>query len=174
MGISTTSSTGTGAITITPKAGQAITIPATADPTTDFIRINPQTSANSQQLLMTATDATTTWISSVNLLNTPVHPFVELKADFGGAITKSIQIDADGAGSSNNRITAYDGQTNLPFQIDTSGYTNGSIELKVNDGSGDLLLTSTNLQSGTSTGASGQYLRIKINGTYYKIALDND
>ena len=35
--------------------------------------------------------------------------------------------------SSNNKITAYDGQTNLPFQIDTSGYTNGSIELKNNN-----------------------------------------
>jgi hypothetical protein len=174
MTIETTGSSGTGTITIAPKTGASILIPSQVDPTNDFIRINPQTSANSQQLLMTATDTGTGFSNSINLLNLQYRPFVELKADFGGAINKSIQIDADGAGSSNNKITAYDGQTNLPFQIDTSGYTNGSIELKVNDTSGDLLLTGTNLQSTSSSGSSGQYLRIKLNGTYYKIFLESD
>lgn len=40
-------------------------------------------------------------------------------------------------------------------------------------GSGDIILTGTNLQSGTANSPNG-YLRIKINGAYYKIALLDD
>jgi len=175
MSIETTGSSGTGNITITPKTGASILIPSQADPTNDFIRINPQYSANSQQIYMTATDVGTGFANSINLINAQYNPLVELRADFGGgAINKSIQINADGTGSGSNKITAYDGQNGNPFQIDTSGYTNGSIELKVQDTTGDLILTSANLESNTSTGGAGKYLRIKLNGTYYKIALEND
>nr|WPF46659.1 MAG: hypothetical protein [Lake Baikal virophage 8] len=174
LNMDTSSSSGTGQITLTPKSGQSVLIRSVADTTNDFIRINPQVSANNQQVLMTATDTGTGFINSINLLNLTNRPFIELKADFGGAINKSIQLDANGAGSSNNRITAYDGQTNLPFQIDASTYTNGSIELKVQDTTGDLVLTSTNIQSSTAGGNSGQHLRIKLNGVYYKIKLEDD
>ena len=124
---------------------------------------------------MSSTEVGTNFRNSIDLMNNQYAPRIELKADFstGGAINKSINIVADGT-TNFNSITAYDGQSNNPFQIDASTYTNGSIELKVNDTSGDLLLTGTNLQSGTSTGSSGQYLRIKLNGVYYKLALDND
>jgi hypothetical protein len=175
LAIDTASSTGVGAITITPKAGQALTIPSSADATNDYIRINPQTTANTQQLLMTATDTGTNFANSINLLNLQNRPYIELKADFGGAINKSLQIDINGAGSTNNSITAYDGQTNLPFQIIANNPTgNGSIELVCDTNTsagGDLIFTGTNIESGTSGGNSGQHLRIKLNGVYYKIAL---
>ena len=83
-------------------------------------------------------------------------------------------LDANGTGSSSNRIYAYDGQNNLPFQIVSDGITNGSIEFIPKDTTGDLIFTGTNLQSATAGGSSGQYLRIKLNGVYYKLALDND
>jgi len=170
--LNTTASSGTGTIILAPNAGASVNIPSEADPTNDFIRINPQTSANSQQLLMTATD-TGGFKNSINLLNLQYRPYLELKAEFGTPI-KSLALDVDGAGSSNNKIVAVDTQTNLPLQIDTSGYTNGSIELKVNDTSGDIILTGSALESNTSTGGAGKYLRLKINGTYYKLALEND
>jgi hypothetical protein len=39
---------------------------------------------------------------------------------------------------------------------------------------GDLVFNGVNIQSGTSGGNSGQHLRIKLNGVYYKIKLEND
>lgn len=175
LAITTASSTGTGTITLQPKAGSFINIPSAVDTTNDFIRINPQTSANSQQLLMTATDAGTGFANSINMLNLQNRPFIELKADFGGgAINKSIQIDANGTGSSGNRIYAYDGQNNLPFQIVSDGITDGSIEFIPKDTTGDLIFTGTNIESSSAGGNSGQHLRIKLNGTYYKIVLQDD
>jgi len=38
----------------------------------------------------------------------------------------------------------------------------------------DLVLGGASIQSGTSSGSSGSYLRILLNGVYYKLALDND
>jgi hypothetical protein len=54
-----------------------------------------------------------------------------------------------------------------PLQITS----NKSIELNT---AIDLILGGASLQSGSSTGSSGQYLRILLNGVYYKLALDND
>ena len=51
---------------------------------------------------------------------------------------------------------------------------NTSIELKPNDTTGDLILTGTNIESGSRGGSSGQNLRIKLNGVYYKIQLYDD
>lgn len=176
LSLSATGSSGVGAITIAPKADQPVTIPAQVDPTSDFIKLFPSIAGipNTTRILSQATNNATTWTSTIDLFNQDIQPQIEIKADFGGATNKSLIFKTDGAGSSNNKIISYDGQTNLPLQIDTSGYVNGSIELKVNDSSGDLLFTGTNLQSGTSSSSSGQYLRIKLNGVYYKIALDTD
>jgi hypothetical protein len=49
-----------------------------------------------------------------------------------------------------------------------------SLELKVNDTTGDLILTGTNIESGSRGSNSGQNLRIKLNGVYYKIQLYDD
>jgi hypothetical protein len=53
------------------------------------------------------------------------------------------------------------------------GGSDGNIILDVNN-IGDLQLEGTTLISGTSSGNSGQHLRIKLNGTYYKIKLEFD
>jgi hypothetical protein len=176
--VTSVASSGTGIITLAPKTSAYVNIPSSTD-ANDYIRINPQVSANTQQLLMTATDAGTGFINSINLLNLQYRPYIELKADFGGggAGNKSLQIDIDGAGSSNNKITAYDGQTNLPFQIIANNPTgNGSIELICDtniSAGGDLILTGTNLEAGT-VGSVANFLRIKINGVYKKIQLYDD
>jgi hypothetical protein len=170
--ISTTNSSGTGIITLAPNTTGYVNIPSETDPTNDFILINPQTSGNSQRLLMTATDTPSGFKNSIDLLNLQFNPLLELKAEFGVA-SRSISLHANGVGAT-NVLTAFDTQANAPFQIDTSGYTNGSIDFKVNDTTGDIIFTGTNIQSGTSGGNSGQHLRIKLNGTYYKIRLEDD
>jgi hypothetical protein len=38
----------------------------------------------------------------------------------------------------------------------------------------DLIFTGSSIISGSAGGNSGQHLRIKINGTYYKIKLEDD
>lgn len=53
-------------------------------------------------------------------------------------------------------------------------FSDASIELAPNTSTGDLIITSTNIQSGTSGANTGQHLRIKLNGVYYKIRLEAD
>jgi len=53
------------------------------------------------------------------------------------------------------------------------GGSDGNIILDVNN-IGDLQLEGTTLISPSASGNSGQHLRIKLNGTYYKIKLEND
>jgi len=71
--------------------------------------------------------------------------------------------------------TGGQGQLSYTNSIDTTQLlsisSNCTIELSTGQ---DLQLTGGALQSGTSSGSASQYLRIKLNGTYYKIALDND
>jgi hypothetical protein len=53
------------------------------------------------------------------------------------------------------------------------GGSDGSILLDTN-GIGDIYFIGANLETPTAGGNSGQHLRIRLNGTYYKIALLND
>jgi hypothetical protein len=168
--ISTTSSSGVGTITLAPNTGASVVIPSETDPTNDFISINPQTSANSQRLLMTATDGGG-FTNSVSLNNSQYAPSIELKADFGSP-ERSITISADGNAGLNS-IVSVDTQANAPLLIDTSGYTNGAIEMKVNDTTGSLIFTGTALQSNTAGGNSGEHLVIVLNGNTYKIKLED-
>ena len=60
-----------------------------------------------------------------------------------------------------------------------TGFTNlyntgGDINLTAGGVASDLILTCPNWESATATGVSGKYLRIKLNGVYYKIVLEND
>ena len=112
------------------------------------------------------------FITTAQLNNNVNSPFLQLKRDFGSP-EKSITMACETTGAGQNSITAVDSQSNNPFLIDTSGYVNGAIELKVNDTSGSLKLTSASLESNTSTGSAGKYLVINLNGTDYKIALEN-
>ena len=54
----------------------------------------------------------------------------------------------------------------------STGIGNFTIEPKST--TGDLIFNGNNIQSATSGGNSGQHLRIKLNGVYYKIALQQD
>jgi len=56
----------------------------------------------------------------------------------------------------------------------TGAYSSDSFQITTNDLTGDLVFTGTHLQSNSSGGNSGEHLRIKLNGVYYKIALQND
>jgi hypothetical protein len=52
--------------------------------------------------------------------------------------------------------------------------TNGNITLNAGGAASDLEFNCLNWESSTSSGNSSQHLRIKLNGVYYKIALQND
>ena len=82
-------------------------------------------------------------------------------------ILNSNQIMTLGAGSDID-ITA---GGNITLTATGSG---GSIELKPETSLGDLVLTGANLESTTVGTLSNNYLRIKLNGVYYKIRLFDD
>jgi hypothetical protein len=52
--------------------------------------------------------------------------------------------------------------------------TNGNIQITAGGVASDLEFNCLNWESGSAGGTSGQHLRIKLNGTYYKIKLEND
>jgi hypothetical protein len=170
--INTTASTGTGIISIEPKANAYMNIVSSTS-ANNYIRATPQSSTNSNRFAMSNTDAGSGFINSIDLLNSQYAPLIELKADFstGGAINKSINITADG-NTAYNKITAYDGQSNNPFQIKSTTPTGaGSIELICDDTAGELIFTGTNLEANISGPQTNQFLKIKLNGVDYKIAL---
>jgi hypothetical protein len=172
----TLSSVGTGAINMNMKTGGFVNIPSAVVGSNNYVRITPNSSTNANRLELSNTETGTNFRNSINLLNSQYAPEIELKADFstGGANNKSINIVADG-NTAFNKITAYDGQANNPFQIiSTNPTSSGSLEIVCDNTAGDLIFTGTNLESGTAGGNSGQHLRIKLNGTYYKIKLEND
>ena len=63
--------------------------------------------------------------------------------------------------------------TNLTLSATASSGT-GSIIIAPKSSTGDLQLDGANIASATAGGSSGNHLRIKLNGVYYKIALLND
>jgi hypothetical protein len=128
--------------------------------------------ASAGDITLTNTDGSG-FITTAQLNNNVDSPFLQLKRDFGSP-EKSITMTCETTGAGQNNITAIDSQSNNPFLIDTSGYYYGSIELKVNDTSGDLILTSTNLESSSAGSPVSKFLRIKLNGTFYKIQLYDD
>jgi hypothetical protein len=72
------------------------------------------------------------------------------------------------ASSGNGDITA-----TAKRNIQLNAGSNGNIILDTNS-IGDLQLVGTNLEVSSASGASGKWLRIKLNGTYYRIALEID
>jgi hypothetical protein len=62
----------------------------------------------------------------------------------------------------------------LPFTIKSNNLLNtGFIELKV-DPSGNLLFTGADLEKSSAGASASKYLRIKLNETFYKLALLTD
>jgi hypothetical protein len=79
--------------------------------------------------------------------------------------SKNIQIKNNVSGGCDIQYTNTIDPSNLAIKSNTSIDINPSV---------DLIFTGASLVSPTSGGNSGQHLRIRINGTYYKIALLND
>jgi hypothetical protein len=82
---------------------------------------------------------------------------------FASTGTGNIDIQAKG----NAQIGGGTGNTNVYN-------TNGNIQITAGGVASDLEFNCLNWESGTAGGNSGQHLRIKLNGTYYKIKLEND
>jgi hypothetical protein len=169
------SSTAGTPVSIQPTASTGLNITSTTgtNQATQYVKINAYDSIYSNSVKLTATDGSN-FINSIDLNNNSNFPYLSISRDFGGAIKKNITMGCNTAGAGQNQLYAYDGQNNLPFLIQSDGVNNGSIELKTLDATGDLIFTGTNLESGSAGGNSGQHLRIKLNGTYYKIQLLND
>jgi hypothetical protein len=101
----------------------------------------------------------------------------------GGATSKTIQLQNTASGAliydntdDNNGFTMVSNNTNLTLQ--TSSITSGQGDIIIapsqnGSANGQLIFTGASLQDTTSTGSSGQYLKIVLNGVSYKIALDN-
>jgi hypothetical protein len=102
----------------------------------------------------------------------------------GGATNKTIQLSNTTAGSliydnteDNNGLTITSTNTNITLQ--TTSITSGQGDIIIapsqnGSANGQLIFTGASLQDTTSTGSSGQYLKIVLNGTTYKIPLDNN
>ena len=73
-----------------------------------------------------------------------------------------------------NPLTIQSIKTPLVLTASSSSGGLGDVVIQPNDTAGDLVFNSTHIQSGSSGGNSGQHLRIKLNGTYYKIKLESD
>jgi hypothetical protein len=79
------------------------------------------------------------------------------------------------SGTGNMSITAKGyGQYGAETGFTNIYNTNGNITFNAGGAASDLEFNCANWESATSGGNSGQHLRIKLNGTYYKIALQND
>lgn len=64
--------------------------------------------------------------------------------------------------------------TSLVFNAPGTNPGSGDLVFQPSSSVGDLVFNGTNIESSSSSGSSGQHLRIKLNGVYYKIGLDND
>ena len=58
--------------------------------------------------------------------------------------------------------------------ISAASSAGAELAFNVPNSTGNLTFTGTNIQSATSGASSGQFLRIKLNGVFYKIKLEND
>jgi hypothetical protein len=91
---------------------------------------------------------------------------VSLQRSVGGNI-QNLDIGNDSADGGEIIWTNTVPASSLPLIIET----NKSLRMKITD---DLELDGNNIESVSSGISAGNYLRIKLNGTYYKIALLND
>ncbi len=119
-----------------------------------------------------------------SILNSPVLQKITLSATNTSANTKTIQLD-NYSTSASSQIVHTNFVDTFPLLIEgtqtgvsinaPSGITGrGNIQFSPNTTNGDLVFVGNNLQKASAGGSSGQYLRIKLNGNYYKIALLND
>jgi hypothetical protein len=141
--ITTSTSAGTGNITLISKGSTIISSLGTASITTNTgnITFSSAVSSGTGDIIGLTTNGNVSLTANVPSGGT--NGFCILNADRGVSLTSAL------------------------------GGSDGNVILNVNN-IGDLQLEGTTLQSSTSGANSGQHLRIKLNGTYYKIRLEND
>jgi hypothetical protein len=121
-------------------------------PNTAGATINYQNELDTNPLTITTNQ-------DLDLISTKAGGFINMTS------VSSIDIEATG-----DNLTLTGGAV---IQLETTG-VGADIIIKPETTAGNLVFEGTNLQSSSSGGNSGQHLRIKLNGTYYKIKLEDD
>jgi hypothetical protein len=108
-----------------------------------------------QFLLLSHTDNADA--KTIRITNTPTA---------GGSIVYDNNIDT-------NPLTISSALTGVSI-IAEQDFIASSVQSVITNVGIDLVFSGASIESNSSSGSSGKYLRIKLNGTYYKIALDDD
>jgi hypothetical protein len=117
-------------------------------------------------------DATGLTIDSANndLLLTSTAGDVNIVSNSAGGFINMTSVSSIDIEATGDNLTLTGGAV---VQIEATG-TGADIIIKPETTAGDLVFEGTNIESGSRGGSSGQNLRIKLNGTYYKIQLYDD
>jgi hypothetical protein len=176
--ITTAASTGTGTITIEPKSSSVLDIAGNA------------TMTGTRNLFLGGGTNDTTFINNtqVKVRNNNLGNVIESTHSYSGFSSTDTTTGVS-SNISNNALTLNGGTSTQLQLINTTGgsgtlsYTNtidasplqitSSTSLNLTTAN-DLILDGTNIISGSFGANSGQFLRILLNGTYYKIRLYND
>lgn len=104
--------------------------------------------------------------------NASTSSIITQEVDLSNSTTKQIGISVAGGLKLINNIDA------APLVINSINLTGlsggGSIEFEPDNIGGDLIFTGANIESASAGAITTQFLRIKLNGVYYKIGLFND
>jgi hypothetical protein len=178
MMITTTSSSGTGNLQIQAKDTASISAPSiglTASGTAlnlqapnpfSFVNI---TGYNGVTTIAITGDINTTTTSG-DITTTATAGDVNIISNGGGKsinLTSVSSVDIEATG---DNLTLTGGAL---IQLEATG-TGADIIIKPETTAGDLVFEGANIESGSRGGNSGQNLRIKLNGVYYKIQLYDD
>ena len=182
--LSTLSSSGTGQITLQPKTSSYVSIDGNMVGSANSsisLSTNPNNiSTVLSQGRMDINDTTGTNKNGSYQVNEAYFTKQEGSDNFatnytilGTGITRNNAISGFTQSLSLLNDTAQGGVLNWSNNDPTSTFpliieTNKSLEVKITD---DFILTGVNIEGTTANASSGKYLRIKLNGTYYKLDL---
>jgi hypothetical protein len=182
--LSTLSSSGTGQISIQPKTSSYVSIDGNMVSSangTISLSTNPNNiSTTLSQGRMDINDTTGTNKNGSYQVNEAYFTKEEsgdnLASNYtitGAGMTRTNIISGFQYNLSLNNDSAQGGVLNWNNNDPTSTYpliidTNKSLDVKITD---DFILTGANIEAITANASSGKYLRIKLNGTYYKLDL---
>jgi hypothetical protein len=155
MTITTAPSSGTGLLELNAKSDLQL-LSAGGE-----IIVSTASSTGSGDIDITGKSGSITTISATQINLNATNNNVNLNA---GVDINAITIAGDVFITSNNTAPSVTSGVNL---------TSTTQQITMNMGT-DFVLNGANIQSSTASGNSGQHLRIKLNGVYYKIKLEND
>jgi hypothetical protein len=143
---------------------------------------NPNSNENKIDLVKNAGGGVVAQSGISNQTNTQLLLLTQTAS--GGATNKTIHLSNTTAGSliydntvDNNGLTITSTNTNITLQTSSTTVGQGDIIIAPSQNglaNGQLIFTGASLEDTTSTGSSGKYLKIVLNGTTYKIPLDNN